>query len=191
MSANGGSVTINGGQVTVNSIVAYVGNITLGWSNASDFIFASSYRVIEYGTLSIAEGKAFIDEAGNTFESGTIDASAINGKTLYPYIEGSVPYIDGNGQQQLCIDYNVLNGTETTLGTSGQETWYVVDGTLNYSQTITISGNVHLILKDNAVMNVGTEETPINGHGISCVNSSISIPEHGREPRAAPFEYQC
>ena len=170
------SLTINGGQVTANGSTYGIwseGDLTLGWTNASDYIHANSY--LAGGILSIAEGKAFITEDGIAFESGTVDASDINGKTLYPYIEGSVPYIDENGQLQLCIEYNVLNGTETTLGTSGQETWYVADGTLDYSQTITLSGNVHLILKDNTVMNVGTEETPVNGHGIYGNGHSISI----------------
>ena len=176
----GGSVTINGGQVTANGqigIYASDGNITLGWSHASNFIFVSSYDE-DFGRITIANNKTFITEDGSTYTSGQLNGdqlAAISDKTLYPYIEGSIPYIDENGQRQLCTDYNVLTGTETTLGTSGQETWYVVDGTLNYSQTITISGNVHLILKDNAVMNVGTEETPVNGNGIYSEGHSISI----------------
>ena len=175
--ANGSSVTINGGQVTANSIVVYLGNITLGWSNASDFIFAGSYSVKEYGTLSIAEGKAFITEDGSTYTSGQLNGdqlAAISDKTLYPYIEGSVPYIDENGKRQLCTQYTIFDG-QTTLGTG----WYVADGTHDYVSTITINGDVHLILKDNAVMNVGREEDPIPGHGIhvdgSSFNSSFSI----------------
>ena len=173
--------TLNGGQVTAIGMstdmgIIATGNITLGWTNPTDYIYANSYYAAD--TLSIASGKTFIDDDGNPY-SGIIaqvaGAYAIDGKTLYPYIEGSVPYIDENGQRQLCTEYNVLNGTETTLGTSGQETWYVADGTLDYSQTIYLSGNVHLILKDNTVMNVGTEETPINGHGIDGRGLSISI----------------
>ncbi len=183
---SGGSVTINGGQVSAignnyGICAEDSNNITLGWTTASDYIYANTYYAdYDYaeGTLSIAEGKAFIDEDGNIY-SGTIaqvdQAYAIDGKTLYPYIEGSVPYIDENGQRQLCTDYNVLNGTETSLGTSGQETWYVADGTLNYGQTITISGNVHLILKDNAVMNVGTQSTITYGIGDGSSTASISI----------------
>ena len=183
---SGGSVTINGGQVSAignnyGICAEDSNNITLGWTTASDYIYANTYYAdYDYaeGTLSIAEGKAFIDEDGNIY-SGTIaqvdQAYAIDGKTLYPYIEGSVPYIDENGQRQLCTDYNVLNGTETSLGTSGQETWYVADGTLNYGQTITLSGNVHLILKDNAVMNVGTQSTITYGIGDGSSTASISI----------------
>ena len=172
--AYGGNITISGGQVTtnggVNGIYAYHGNITLGWTDASDFIHANSY-LADGGTIAIAEGKAFIDEDGIEHTSGTVNASDINGKTLYPYIQESVPYLDENGDTQQCTAYTVLTGTETTLAAG----WYVADGTLDYDHTLTLSGDVHLILKDNAVMNVGTIESPISGHGINGNGHSISI----------------
>ena len=83
----------------------------------------------------------------------------------------SVAYIDENGQQQFCTEYTVLTGNETDLAGG----WYVVSSDINYTGTVNLSGDVHLILKDNAVMNVGTVETPINGHGISGNGHSISI----------------
>ena len=169
--ASSNNLTISGGQVTADGSTygIYGNNITLGWTNPTDYIYVNKYYA--GGTLSIAEGKAFITEDGIAFESGTVNASAINGKTLYPYIQGSVPYLDENGEQQLCTEYTVLTGTETSLAAG----WYVADGMLNYNQTLTLSGEVHLILKDNAVMNVGTAESPISGHGINGNSHSISI----------------
>ncbi|MCR5658247.1 MAG: fibronectin type III domain-containing protein [Bacteroidales bacterium] len=82
-----------------------------------------------------------------------------------------VSYIDENGQQQLRTKYVTLNGTETTLGTTGQETWYVADSTLDYSQTITLNGDVHLILKDNATMTVS------GGYINGCVPNHYNYPE--------------
>ena len=99
-----GSVTINGGQVTTtgNNYGIFAQNssdhITLGWTNPTDYIYANKYYT--YGTLSIADGKAFIDEAGNTYSSGTVNASDINGKTLYPncVVRKQVAgYGEGNG----------------------------------------------------------------------------------------------
>ena len=43
-----------------------------------------------------------------------------------------VSYIDADGTTQTCTDYTVLKGNEDQIGTSNQETWYVVDTTLNY-----------------------------------------------------------
>ena len=102
-----------------------------------------------------------------TMPNGNVTINA----TLTPIIR----YIDEYGETQQCTEFTLLTGNETTLGTSGQETWYVADGMLDYSQTINLNGNVHLILKDNAVMNVGTEETPINGRGIDGSDHFIRI----------------
>ncbi len=76
-------VTATGGSYGIRSN----GNITIGCAYASDFIYASSYVVGSEGTLNIADGKAFIDEAGQTYR-GTIakvnGAYPIDGKRLYP-----------------------------------------------------------------------------------------------------------
>ena len=175
MGIYGKNVNISGGQVSATGswygVLAYnSGSITLGWTNASDFIHANSYYA-DGGTIAIAEGKAFIDDEGTPHNSGTVNASDINGKTLYPYVPGSVPYLDENGDTQQCTAYTVLDGEETSLAAG----WYVADGTLDYDHTLTLSGDVHLILKDNAVMNVGTTESPISGHGINGNGHSISI----------------
>ena len=79
------AVTINGGQVTATGGengygIFALGDITLGWTNPTDYIYANSYQAD--GTITLT--KTFIDEDGNTYESGTVSASAIDGKTLYP-----------------------------------------------------------------------------------------------------------
>ena len=87
------SFSFSGGQVYATASSNYQGirsqnDIHLSWRNPSDRIFASKYRV--GGCIIIASGKSFIDEDGNTYESGTVNASAIDGKTLYPNLEGIV-----------------------------------------------------------------------------------------------------
>ena len=173
-----GSVTINGGQVTAignNYYGIFAQNssdhITLGWTNPTDFIYVNKYDT--YGTLSIADGKAFIDEDGNTYSSGTVNASDINGKTLYPYSENAVPYLNENGQQRYCVAYTTLTGTETELGAAGQETWYVVGSDVSYTG-LTINGDIHLILVDGKTMTI----TSSDDNGI-IVSSSLTI--YGQE----------
>ncbi len=86
-----GSITISDSRVTATGgsygIRSDSGDITIGCAHASDFIYASSYVVGSEGKLNIAEGKAFIDEAGHHY-SGTIakvdGAYPIDGKRLYP-----------------------------------------------------------------------------------------------------------
>ena len=82
-----GDVTISGGTVTATGTNRYgiygYNGITLGWTNDTDFIYASRYYSSN-GSVSIAEGNSFKDENGKEY-SGTIDdVSDIAGKTLVP-----------------------------------------------------------------------------------------------------------
>jgi uncharacterized repeat protein (TIGR02543 family) len=89
------NVTICGGQInaTGKNEGIYAVNITLGWSNASDYIHASSYGA--GGTVNIADGKTFWN--GSEVLSGTIsDMRALNGMTLTP-ISGVEFTKDDNG----------------------------------------------------------------------------------------------
>ena len=79
-----GNITIIGGSVTATSEYGYgiySGNITLGWTNSTDYIYASGYYS-ENG-ISIAEGKSLrTDEKMLT--GMVINNDDINGKTLVP-----------------------------------------------------------------------------------------------------------
>ncbi|MBR2734614.1 MAG: leucine-rich repeat protein, partial [Clostridia bacterium] len=65
-----------------------------------------------------------------------------------------------NGQSKVLLastPYEIIKLNETTLGTPGQDTWYVLkDDAVNYSyvsgDSLTILGNVKIILKDNCDM---------------------------------------
>ena len=84
-------VTISGGTVTASGnssgININAGHITLGWTNSTDFIKVSSIHLgADSCTVSIAEGKSFVDENGNEY-SGKLTGeqlSAIEGKKLEP-----------------------------------------------------------------------------------------------------------
>ena len=163
----GGTLTTS--AASGNAIYAYYKRYTFTWRNPNDSItIGSTGLYAPDNTYTATFTNAFTD--GTNIYSGTLTGteaiSGLAGKTLYPYIEGSVPYIDENGQRQLCIEYNVLNGTETTLGTAGQETWCVVQGTLNYSHGIQLLGNTHIILCDGAAMNIGSSGSPVSGKGL-------------------------
>ena len=85
----GYSVSITGGQVTASSggILSIVGDITLGWTSATDYITASGYVLQKDGKhVKIADGQTLY---GGGFPSasynGTIgDPSALNGLMLRP-----------------------------------------------------------------------------------------------------------
>ena len=157
---NSGSVSISGGAVTATGDYGiWTGGdciITLGWTNATDFIFASNYGNEETGTISIAEGKAFMTEDGTTYGSGTLTSEqleALAGKKLYPSIPGAIFYLDMNGEKQLCAEYTTLTGNETSVPGG----WYAVLNDISYNNGITFSGNAHLILGDGKTMTANGE----------------------------------
>lgn len=81
------------------------------------------------------------------------------------------------------VNVTVLEGTETTLGSAGVETWYVTkSGMETYTNTITLYGNVHIILADGTTMSVGTSGSPIAGSGIVSTGSyNYNLSIHGQE----------
>ncbi len=98
------NIAINGGKLDAVGREGQYGlsgnNITLGWTNVSDHIHVSRYDTKSGGTLSVAEGKAFIDGNGNIY-SGTINkvnnAYPIDGKTLYPALARTIEGYDVGG----------------------------------------------------------------------------------------------
>ena len=62
-----------------------------------------------------------------------------------------VPYLAANGSQQSCNSYTVVETTTTTWN----EGWYVAEGDVTIPDSVTLTGNVHLILTDGCSLNVG------------------------------------
>ncbi len=148
------NITISGGKVSATGgkygIYSY-GNITLSWTNSTDNITASSYKLgSNAGHVIIPNGKYLKDADVNVY-SGTLDnhLSSIKGKTLTPAIQ----YIDENGKEQvLSNNFTVL--TKNTKVGSLTGGWYVVEGVVSYSSQVYFSGDVYLILADGAEMTV-------------------------------------
>ena len=148
------NVTINGGTVTSDNI--WSPTVTLGWSNITDCIIVSSFSYGETYTVSVKSGQAFYYENGNETVTvrGTLNSdqiSAIGGKALRPLIP--VSYVDGNGDPHTCDNYTVLNSGSATTLTEG---WYVVNHNIDYTGTLTLDGDVNLILCNGKTMTVTT-----------------------------------
>ncbi|MBP5797268.1 MAG: BspA family leucine-rich repeat surface protein, partial [Bacteroidales bacterium] len=67
----------------------------------------------------------------------------------------SVPYIDADGNLQTCTDFTIIESSESdvSLGTSGQDEWYVVSGDVTINGQVTLRGSSnHIILCDGATL---------------------------------------
>ena len=142
--------------------VLYAGNgdtvsLTLGHSDLEDYAF-NGYEA-SAGTLS---GNA------NPYTLIMPDEDVVIGAN---YAATFVTYLDMDGNEQRCNDYTLLTGSEARLGAG----WYVANGILNYNQAINPLDDVHIILMDGAVMNIGTEDSCLSGSGIYANGHSISI----------------
>ena len=148
---SGGDLTINGGQVaTTDWIVTNNGDITLGWTNATDYIRASQIltRHDTYLTC-IASGKTFTDGT-DTYDSNTAPATleALTDVTLYPYVEEIAPTANG-----------VQDGTETNYWTTfycGHTGYKIDDAEDACAYTAAIDGDELKLYKLGKVIPAGT-----------------------------------
>ena len=76
-----------------------------------------------------------------------------------------VSYIDENGDSQTANGVTVLTGSESSLGSNGATTWYVVNSNISHSGLIQCQGNVNIILADGYTMTTSNE-----GYGASCIS---------------------
>ena len=74
-----------------------------------------------------------------------------------------IAYIDENGSEQTLTKYNVLTGNETSLDAG----WYVVLNDITYTNSLQISGDVHIVLTDDYTMSIGTTKNYIENNGIT------------------------
>ena len=161
-------VTISGGTVMASGnssgINTNAGHITLGWTNSTDFIKVSSIHLgADSCTVSIAEGKSFVDENGNEYSGKLTEEqlSAIKGKNLVPlsflsdvniavadipvqkYADGkpvcpSVVVTDGKDTLTAGTDYAVtcFNNTAVTSATLDEAAIAQITGKGNYAGAI-------------------------------------------------------
>ncbi len=66
----------------------------------------------------------------------------------------TIPYIDENGEEKVCIDYTIITDDMESIGIADEETWYVVDSDVTINRPLLAKGDIHLILADGASLTV-------------------------------------
>ena len=158
-----GNITINGGNVSATGYpygIEASGNIILGWTNANDHIYASSYSE----TVTIASGLVFTDGQGHNFYGTISDVSAIAGQTLQP-VTNAIPYIDEDGTMACCTDFFVIDGSTTYFGNDNG--WYVVNSNVTLNE-LRFTEKANIILCDGAKLTVKNNN----------VRGDITIPDN-------------
>ena len=148
-----GKITISGGTVTAqgNGDGAGINAIlTLTWTEAvfdEMSVKASSYNkdVIMELPFALKDSDEVL-----TVDNLITDKTA-DGKEIFPAHAGPIPYLerDTDTTAQECETYAFVTRS-TTAWDNGTETWYVVYSSVTISERITVTGDVRLILCDNA-----------------------------------------
>ena len=85
-------------------------------------------------------------------------------------------YVEADGTAHEDVQAILLDNTMTTLAAGT----YVVNSDVTYTSTVTITGNVTLILADGYTMTVGTSESRINGYGINKPSGTATLTIYGQ-----------
>ena len=103
----------------------------------------------------------------------TLTAQSVWAETI-----NGVSYIDENGATQTANNVTVLTGNETPNSDGDIELtpgWYVVNSTITYESTVTLDGDVNIILADGGQMNIDISGPVNNFIGIYGTNSTLII----------------
>ena len=140
--ATGGNIILNGGSVEASSTNPY-GIYAEGGSTilAGGSVKSNIYQ----GTVTVATDFTYAADKDDNTYSGTLDNSAIAGKTLRPKTYTTY-YIDADGTRYDDVTATVLNGLNRELSAG----WYVVKGNVNYNTWLYCTGDMRLILADDA-----------------------------------------
>jgi uncharacterized repeat protein (TIGR02543 family) len=92
--------------------------------------------------------------------AGAISATIVEG--IEPMAVGQYSYIDENGETKYIGADTVIKVTPDTNTLDGG--WYIVEGTINRTGTITVSGHVHLILGNNSSLTVSGNDNNAGIH---------------------------
>ena len=181
----------NGGRI-VADVTANNGAVSIHTLTLADGITTSTTATVTIGTTGYyAQGTAIaLSYSGTTgdiplgYQYGfTASAGTLNGSTLtMPAADVTVSvntevlrstgelvevsYVDAGGNTVSGQTAIALDGTESNLAAG----WYFVGTDIAFDHTLSLSGDVHLILPDGCTMNV----TSSNGNGIE-VDSSLTI----------------
>ncbi|WP_297701827.1 MBG domain-containing protein [uncultured Fibrobacter sp.] len=164
-------------------------NVTITWGNTLFFydgkehVPTATVEGVLEGDKCVATVTGAAEEVGNHIATVTeicnsnykLNKTASTSFSIRELTD--IAYIDANGSEQTLTKYNVLTGNETALDAG----WYVVLNDITYTNSLQISGDVHIVLTDDYTMSIGTTENSINSYGITKdYNGKASLTIYGQ-----------
>jgi len=153
----GGSISLSTlDPVTIDNTTDFTLDVTI---TPSDSIPA--YDALSVGTIRPVAGlpEGVYSTTINVTDTYSATVTAQVTFTVINPITSDIPYLDENGNTQICASAVQLVSTDTTL-TSG---WYVVNGNIAFSQRVIISGDVYIILTDGSYLDASTGGISVGG----------------------------
>ena len=105
-----------------------------------------------------------VTEKGDYVLTVTGKSPFTGSKTLNFTVDDGYKYLKADGNEQTCGDFTVLTGGGAATLSTG---WYVVNSDITYTDTITIDGDVHIILVDGRTMAVNAGNQCFKGNNTS------------------------
>jgi hypothetical protein len=185
---NTGLLHIYGGTVIANGLDISKANPTVTAPTPRTLVYSGSAQELvtagttTHGTMIYStDGSNYSEAIPTGTEVGTYTVyykveegatwNAVDPQTVSVTIKQGTSYVNAAGEQQLNVDAAAVTGSESSIGENNQTKWYVVTGTVSFSETLGINGDVNLILADNAEMTITADD-----NGIYMLdNSSLTI----------------
>ena len=185
---NTGLLHINGGTVIANGLDISKANPTVTAPTPRTLVYSGSAQELvtagttTHGTMIYStDGSNYSEAIPTGTEVGTYTVyykveegatwNAVDPQTVSVTIKQGTSYVNAAGEQQLNVDAAAVTGSESSIGENNQTKWYVVTGTVSFSETLGINGDVNLILADNAEMTITADDNSI----YMLENSSLTI----------------
>ena len=147
----------SGSYATFQGTKYYYGTVTLSYTPSKPTLF----YMIDGNVIS---GNSFtISKDNQAFDAGAVTITAL------PTVTTS--YVDAGGTLHDGVEAVPLINTMTTLATGT----YVVNSDVAYTGTVTLSGDVTLILGDDCTMSFGKEGELLNATIIECNSHNLTI----------------
>ena len=168
-------VTPTNGTVTASHIAFSADDYTT--ANKTVTLTVAPNKYYEFSSLTVTSNKdsstVTTTKVNDTTYTFTMPADSVTVSATFAC--PPVKYLDENGTEQTCTEYEVLTGGGATTLSGG---WYVVKAgwDVSFSDTVTLDGDTHIILENGAKLVLDSSYR----ENLRCIVSSANLTVYGQ-----------